>query len=168
MDIGAHVGRYSVKLAKHCRWVYSFEPNPITRKALEANVRLNEERNVTILPYACWNTNSIRHLTLKRSGSRLFVGKVPETIEVKTVPMDEVVSESEEVELVKIDVEGAEYQVIQGMKRTLVKWKPHLIIEVHRWGGQGEEIESFLRNYGYRVRRIGADLIDYGYFIVAE
>jgi FkbM family methyltransferase len=168
VDIGAHVGKYSVRLAKRCKWVYSFEPNPINREALEANVKLNGEGNVTILPYACWSTDSIRHLTLKRSGSRLYAGKVPDTIEVKTVPMDQVVSESEEVELIKIDVEGAEYPVIQGMRRTLAKWKPRLIIEVHQWGGQGEEIESFLQNYGYQVERIGADMIDYGYFIVAE
>ncbi len=168
MDIGAHVGKYSVRLAKQCRWVYSFEPNPFTREALEANIRLNGEKNVTILPYACWNTNSIQHLSLTGPSSRLSEREAPGTIEVKTVPMDEVVSESEEIELVKIDVEGAEYPVLQGMKRTLAKWKPRLIIEVHQWSGQGEEIESFLQNYGYQVRKIGANLIDYGYFLVAE
>jgi FkbM family methyltransferase len=52
-----------------------------------------------------------------------------ETISVRTARLDEVIPAEQRVDFVKIDVEGAEQQVLQGAVRTLARWHPHVVFE---------------------------------------
>jgi precorrin-6B methylase 2 len=53
LDIGAHIGYYTVKLARRCNRVVAFEPNPVNRAKLLRNAELNGLTNVVVYPYAC-------------------------------------------------------------------------------------------------------------------
>ena len=151
VDVGAHVGYYSVRMARRCRRVIVFEPNPKNREVLVKNLELNNLRNVTVLSYAAGESRYKARLWLAGSGSTLLEGYVTgESVEVDVVPLDEVV---EYADIVKVDVEGYEWNVIQGMGKLLDKYKPTLIVEHHDFRHYRTKdyprIRSYLKSLGY-------------------
>lgn len=150
-DVGANRGYYTVRMAGRCGRVVAFEPNPLNRAKLVRNVELNGLRNVTVLPYACGEARYRAKLYPAGSGSTLLEGFVStEPIEVEVVPLDEVL---DRVDLVKIDVEGYEWYVLQGARRLIESCKPVLVIEHHDFRHYGTrhypKIKEFLRGRGY-------------------
>jgi len=151
VDVGAHVGYYTIRMAKRCREVISFEPNPVNRRKLLKNIELNGLSNVKVYPYAAGEGRYKATLWLADAGSTMLPGFVAgESIEVEVVPLDELVKEAD---VVKIDVEGYEWKVIQGMTKLLNTCKPALIIEHHDFRHYGirdyPAIRAFLRGMGY-------------------
>lgn len=79
-------------------------------------------------------------------------------IQVRTVPLDEMIPESEPVLLLKIDVQGWEYHVLKGASKLLSRNKneaPYLIYEederlLQASNSSAKEIREFLRTVGYR------------------
>ena len=151
IDIGAHVGYYTVRMAKKCREVIAFEPNPRNRETLLKNIELNNIHNVTVYSYAVGESRYKAKLWLASAVSTLLEGYVAgESIEVDVVPLDEVVNYAD---VIKIDVEGYEWNVIQGMKNLLTKHKPTLIIEHHDFRHYKihdyPKIKQYLKSLGY-------------------
>jgi hypothetical protein len=68
---------------------------------------------------------------------------------VKAFPLDEVLGSVEYVDLIKIDVEGAEYEVLKGAKNTLLKTKC-VVIELTR---NVKEVLEFLMNFGFKIKK---------------
>jgi len=147
LDVGAHIGydtlKASVKVGPSGK-VISFEPNPRTLKELTANIAASHAANVTVEPIAC--TDKEQTLTLYDStsegnsgASSLSLanadaarrGTLP-SYAVKGRPIDEVVRELRlsRLDVIKVDVEGAEYLVIQGARETLQRFHPKLVMEV--------------------------------------
>lgn len=151
IDVGAHVGYYSVRMARRCREVIVLEPNPKNREVLLKNLELNNLSNVTVLSYAAGESRYKARLWLAGTGSTLLEGYVAgESVEVDVVPLDEVV---EHADIVKIDVEGYEWNVVQGMKSLLAKHKPALVIEHHDFRHYKTQsypkIKQYLKDLGY-------------------
>jgi hypothetical protein len=114
VDIGASDGYFSLlmaKLAGPSGAVYAFEPNGVTE--IRANFGLNAQ-----IPLARLEA---------------FTAFVSATSGSGSVSIDELVQEREidAINVVKIDVDGAEMNVIQGMMGTLRQFHPHLFVEVH-------------------------------------
>jgi FkbM family methyltransferase len=150
-DVGAHLGYYTVRMANKCGRVVAFEPNPKSRAKLLKNIELNGLRNVTVLPYACGEARYRAKLYPAGSGSTLLEGFVSaEPIEVEVVPLDETL---DRVDLAKIDVEGYEWNVLQGARRLIETCRPVLVIEHHDFRYYGTSwyprIKEFLRERGY-------------------
>lgn len=125
VDVGANVGYYTLLAGKHLRGtghVHAVEPAPDNLAVLKRNLMLSRLGNVTVHPYAAGRRHERRTFYLTEWGgthglygsdfSRL-VGQM----EVSVVPLDEAIQST--VDLVKIDVEGAELEVLDGMKRIL-------------------------------------------------
>lgn len=78
-------------------------------------------------------------------------------LQVKSIPLDEVIKESEPVLLLKIDVQGWEYHVLKGARKLLSREKseaPYLIYEederlLQASNSSSKEIRDFLRTMGY-------------------
>lgn len=129
VDVGAYVGYFSVRLAKHYKQITAIEPNPHNREALSKNLELNGISNVKILSVACDNQKGIRTLYHKGPGSRTYITEEQlEEIQVETDLLDSLV---EDPMAVKIDTEGSEANVLEGSKR-LISQGPVWIIEDHR------------------------------------
>jgi len=78
---------------------------------------------------------------------------------------------STRVDLVKIDVEGAEMMVLGGMTSTLTRFRPRLIIEIHpkkleSFGAKPTEVVGFIEGLGYRVAEIKRETTHSDYFFV--
>ena len=160
VDVGAHVGLYTVTaaLATGGR-VLAFEPNPAARAQLAENIRLNERRNVLVVPKAVGAEpgRALLHVpaTPDPSFSSLEAGRfaegAPVDVEVTTVDA-EVEAAGLRPTVVKVDVEGGELGVVEGMARTLATHRPTLLVEVSEQSAR--ELARRLEGYsGFRVGR---------------
>jgi ABC-type Fe2+-enterobactin transport system substrate-binding protein len=92
--------------------------------------------------------------------SSLFINHNQEYLDIELKPADEVLALLPRVDLIKIDTEGAELAVLQGLIATLQSKRPTLIIEFSPsfWGEEkvqkGREFMSILRNANYTIRDI--------------
>ena len=160
IDVGAHVGRYTVMVGKRVRRVVSIEPSSDNFDALRCNVALNNLRYITALRYACWEKAGTR-LRLFRSsspGKHSLLHPQSTSEVVDTVTLDGVLAglgiNPAEVGLVKIDAEGAEPQILKGAEKLLESGRPRVVFEAFpRTRGFAAGV---LRSYGYkRIRRVG-------------
>jgi hypothetical protein len=87
---------------------------------------------------------------------------------VKCAPLDDVL-EGQQVDFIKLDVEGADLHALRGLQRTLSRCKPVMLIEDHSTLGYYEQadLHTLLDELGYRNRRIAASYLESEY-IVAE
>lgn len=181
LDIGAYIGQYTLLAAKYAPVgrVVAFEPHPISYQRLQAHVACNRLGNVCILHQAAGQMPG--RLPFALSEQAFDSGLVPsgwsgEKIEVEVAPVDEVVRQInlERVDVMKVDVEGAEGQVLRGARETLARFHPLLIVEMDRhreqaFGDAPEDILGYLRNLGYahyllrrhRLTPVGDQIGDY-------
>jgi len=165
-DVGANIGFFTIlcsRLVGPQGRVYAFEPIPQNLATLRHNVTLNALSNVTIVDKALSSATGTAEMfvspwsafhSLNVEGATKQDNHGPETgeITVQTVTLDEFVG-GEGVrapDLVKIDVEGAELIVVDGMRETLRSVKPLLLCELHDTKlGYGEFVDSI--DYCVRV-----------------
>ena len=129
VDIGAHVGYYTLLMAqlvgKNGK-VYSFEPDPVNFQLLKKSVEINGFENVVLIQKAVSNITDKVKLFLGDNDSainRIYdakLGDAKESIDVESIRIDEYFKENDElVNFIKIDSEGSEIKIINGMKQFL-------------------------------------------------
>jgi FkbM family methyltransferase len=131
IDVGAHVGYYSLLAARQVGSegkVYSFEPEPINYSLLVKNVELNGYKNVTTISQAVSSAKGSTTLfvsALDSGRNSVFHHGLPESgsVEVATTSLDAFLDKHgwPKIDLIKIDVEGAELNVLAGMTELLRK-----------------------------------------------
>ena len=126
IDIGAHIGLFSIYLAK--RWpslkVLAFEPFPINYRNCLENLRLNGVTNVLLSPKAVVNENRLLTMAAdpyNSGGASALVQLFRSNEVVSSIPsirLDEVFSlhAIEHCKLLKIDCEGMEYEILLGAR----------------------------------------------------
>lgn len=140
MDIGGHVGYYSMLAARKTGptgRVYTFEPDLANFELLSKNVKINGYDNIVLINKAVSNSagSATLHVSALDNGRHsIFDHKIPQngSIEVETISLDTFLTSqgSPDVGLIKIDVEGAEQTVLDGMDRLLRESpKVNMIIE---------------------------------------
>jgi FkbM family methyltransferase len=149
IDVGAHMGSYSLILSKTCEKVVALEPQEAVRRVLLRNLRLNKVNNVHVLPYAASaKSGTSAEIVGTGSSAKVLFGKGT----VATITVDDVVKQffpDKGPDLVKIDVEGHELEVIKGTWKTLKERKPLLLVEV--WEHNNNNVRRLLEEYSYRV-----------------
>ena len=168
-DIGANFGLYSVLLsdAPSLQAIEAFEPLPRNMDQLAANLYLNGlDTRVTTHALALSDREARMQLfvdahstgvsTLNPDGVVRQASAYDQRIEVSTRPLDSLTGLRDTAILAKVDVEGAELQVLEGMKGLLAANRVWLQIEtMPETTGQ---VAVFMRQLGYRpLQQIGAD-----------
>lgn len=168
IDIGANFGLhtlYAAQLVNHQGHVFAFEPVPSNLTLLQKNVTLNGvQHQVKIVPQALSNS-SASFLTFYLPSEKVAVtaslrpnSDNRKTIQVANSRLDDFWSNINlPVQLIKIDVEGAEVEVLRGAENVLKQWHPKLLIEVHgfalpNFGTSVNELRDFLKHLGYQER----------------
>lgn len=165
IDIGAHVGYYSL-LAGHANRhakVIAFEPLPAVYDRLMRNVRLNGLTNVACVAAAVGRENQtapffhVMSLEVPCSSSLSYDvvkhNRDVRSSNVQVVRLDDFLHEHgvANVDIVKLDTEGTEAHVLEGMVRTLERDRPAIICEIlPETAGIAERVELLLRPLGYR------------------
>jgi len=125
LDIGANIGYYTLIFAKlvgeHGK-VFAFEPDPTNFALLKKNVEMNGYSNVILVPKAVSNENKKAKLFLceQNQGMHRVYNSVfcNESIDIEFLKLDDYFQD-EKISFIKIDIEGAEYNAIQGMLNLL-------------------------------------------------
>ena len=150
-DIGANLGFFTVigaKIVGQTGQVHAFEPVPDNYNYLCKNVEINEFPNVSAHQYAISKSTGKGQLFLSdySGGATLSETSIPPDFKgamaVELAAIDDLIGQQNFLPptLVKIDVEGAEMDVLQGMIQTIEKYKPIIIYEID----DGDEI-AFLQ-----------------------
>jgi FkbM family methyltransferase len=153
VDAGAHVGLFTLRASTYAERVISLEPHPLNRKLLELNLSLNEASSVTVVPSALWCSNEGAVLVGGRhsaEGSLLRETGPQQT--VMTITLDEVVSETGPVDLLKMDIEGAEVPVLLTCDDRSLRSVAAIAAELHY--SSEEELTPLLRRLedcGFKV-----------------
>jgi FkbM family methyltransferase len=134
IDVGAHIGFLSVVLSRAVGpsgHVIALEPALENIRYLRTNLERNRARNVRVEVLAADSHTGKRAFNITGSTDSHGFYDHPLTptmsvIEVETISLDELVTSP--VELIKIDVEGAELDVLKGMRQTLAAGGPNLLV----------------------------------------
>jgi FkbM family methyltransferase len=158
VDAGANKGVYTYFLAKLCRHVFAYEPNPKIFGILERSVKW---ANVTLRPAALSDASGHDRLIVPRRKAGYsnqlatlrkdkFAGEVME-VPVETRRLDD--EDVGDVGFIKIDVEGYERKVLEGARRTLARFRPHLLVEIQKahTGEPVQETLAFVQGLGYEA-----------------
>ncbi len=165
-DVGANAGYYTTLMAQSARLgsVHAFEPDPVCGALLQLNVRINRLENVVLNPVVLGATpGRVQFVRATDSGfnSLRDTGRRPVsgTFQVTMNTMDAYAESSgiRRVDVLKIDVEGAEGLVIEGARRLLedASTQPRLILlelfepNQRPFGSKIEDIVTRLGRCGY-------------------
>ena len=172
IDIGANIGYYSLLAARKVGTsgvVVAIEASPPIYSTLAWHVRFNRRSNVRTVQAAAMAQRSIVRLF---AGNPDNIGKtstIPrngESVDVQGLPLSEILDENEirRARIIKIDVEGAELHVLQGLLPLLDGMRPDLeiVMEVSPSLMPGamdsaEQIFSIMRKHGFAARRFDND-----------
>jgi FkbM family methyltransferase len=180
-DIGANQGEFTLFAAKRLSrgTVLAFEPMPAVYAHLGENIALNHLANVcahnvgladepgVVEMYTADATDPARQspfLELPNEGVATMFSEIHHGASVgsaKIEVFDEIFAQSglQRLDVMKIDVEGAELAVLRGARRTITQYRPHIFMEVNRETTQAAgyspaDLLDFLMELGYEVYRI--------------
>ena len=163
LELGANIGYYVLiesTVLSDKGYIYAVEPAPENVRLLEKNVALNKIKNVEICHMAMSNT---------KGTAKLYMGKAcnlhslinssnasdSEYVEVETDTVDNFIKGRKPVTFLRMDVEGYETEVIDGMHDIFKS--PHferLFVEIHPHRVSSEKMQKFLqtvREYGFEI-----------------
>jgi FkbM family methyltransferase len=161
LDIGAHIGAFSASAARAARGVtvYAFEPAPENLELLSNNVARNRLSNVRVSAQAVSGRPGTRQLHLSDSpaGHSLHGHEPSERqLAVETVTLDEILSRHamDAVDLLKMDCEGAEYEILEGASTETLNRLRRIAMEVHTLDESRTpaRLATMLEGHGFNVR----------------
>jgi FkbM family methyltransferase len=170
-DVGANVGQYTL-VASGCvgpaGQVHSFEPEPVTFAWLERNVRLNPVTNVHLNPIALFSERTTMKMyvaSVRDTGSNSLVGEPwtysGQTRDVECVTLDDYMAQHgiDHIDVMKMDIEGAELAALKGAQRLFSGPRPPVFIiefeeDRQRLAGTScAELARYLTDRGYALFR---------------
>ena len=177
IDVGANIGYFSLIMAKCVEngKVFSFEPELKNFELLEKNLDENEYSNVVLENKAVGNKNGITEMYLADKNDNIYsssmhkifsskiVSQLSNTISVNIIKLDEYfvnLGLINKIDLVKIDVEGAEFDVLRGMEKIIDGNKNIKIImefcleNLEDFGSNPKDIMHFLKDKGFKIWKI--------------
>lgn len=146
IDVGSNKGFYSKLMKKRFRRVISIEPDPQFTYNHPMRVCLSNHNGTAKVFRNKFNN----FMTLREPGDFHVEGAELETFEVGTVKVMKYDDLGQKADLVKLDVEGAEFDVLEGMEKFL---PVNLIVELHDERREAE-LMAVLRNKGYVITRL--------------
>lgn len=155
LEIGANIGYYVLlenKIANNGK-IFAFEPLLFNRKLLNMNVKLNDVNNIEIFPFALGDQNKEQkfYIYKKRNWSSFnknIKGEIVSSEIVKTITIDDFVEEylgDTSPTVLRMDVEGYEYEVIKGATNTIASCNNlKIFMEIHSHILPQEKIDDLL------------------------
>lgn len=139
LDIGGNIGIIAAILSKKMpkgSVIYSFEPAPLSFKYLADTARV-QKGNARIVPVNNAVSNNTEKIYFTNNGSsctnQISTANAANTIAIQPIRIDDFCRENNIVpELIKIDIEGAEYLALDGMRKTLKNTNCIVLVEIHK------------------------------------
>ena len=170
LDVGANTGQHSLFMSAFCNSVHSFEPYEVVRAKLESKINVNGIKNIHIHKlglgdkaeeleyYAPQGCNSGMGTFLDENGEthKELIGKLEVVIGDEYLKSNGI----DNISLIKIDVEGFEKAVLLGLKETLQKHRPIILMELSghtKASFEGKDGLLKVLPNGYKINQIIAE-----------
>ena len=163
VDIGAHIGGYTVLASKKGATVYAYEPEPGNYRLLKRNTAINRCKKAKLYNLAVSSRKGAITLNVDAKGSGLHslyqLSSASRRATVLAVPLHEVITANKlkSIQVLKIDAEGAEYGILLPASRSDLKKIRTIILEYHDYidhGHNKKQLELILRDSGFKVHDI--------------
>lgn len=171
VDVGAHVGLWSLALSEWYQnrynvkpLIYALEPDASNFVRLRQNAQ-QDETGIVPAQVAAWNRSDWLYLEQNENPGRHKVhqlaGQQQGRMRVQAVALDDVANtpDKRKIDLIKIDVEGAELHVLNGARSILVE-NEHLLVIVEycvehleEYGDTPQQITKFMQAHGFKPVR---------------
>lgn len=133
VDIGANIGYYSLLAASHIGdtgKVMAFEPGAENTALLTRSAQANGFDNVVVYPYAVSDANETVGFTMDDSNGQIKPGNPADwACQVQTVILDTFLAAEPRIDLIKMDIEGAEGRALRGMQQLIRRHQPIIFTE---------------------------------------
>jgi FkbM family methyltransferase len=164
VDAGANLGYFTVMCAPLVARVVAFEPVATNHRYCAANVALGAFDNVEVLRCGLWSDNTT--LYVKSEAASVMTAAITHednaaALEpIRAVSLDAMIASAElalpRLDVVKMDVEGAEVAALRGMRDTIARLRPRVIMEVNRpalamLGAGIQDVWDFFQEAAYDV-----------------
>lgn len=166
-DLGAHQGFLAMLASRLINGegkVYAFEPLPSNFNRMEENIQRNAIKNCVLYNVAVSDSSKlVKFSSSQEDVSNTYIKSSPafqskSFVEVKAVSLDELLEKNELTppDFIKIDVEGAELDVLKGAAKILKVHSPILYLETHNVHNPGidQACINFLTSLNYKVSEI--------------
>ena len=170
-DVGANARYYTILMASLLKRlgggvVHSFEPMSGNQARFLENMKINQLDNATLVKNIVSNQNGMKEIFFNNpqntgTSSIYNILETENSEKVEAITLDQYISQSgvQRVDLVKIDVEGHELEVLEGMNLSIERFSPDFFIEVNReilnsLGKSPNDLYKFLQGHGYRSYKI--------------
>lgn len=132
VDVGANIGNHSIYFSSECKadLVISIEISDIIFKILEGNVKENNLDNIKIFNVGAGSKESLVTLSDLNTKNIGMTKIIDDNGDVKILPLDILLTDIENIGLIKIDVEGYELEVIKGSLNIINKFSPIIVAEM--------------------------------------
>jgi FkbM family methyltransferase len=157
IDVGAHIGYYSMYVHPLVRKVYAFEPDP--RNLPDLKVNAASVSNIEVVAEAVSSrSDTARFYIGGDSTLSTLQATAGETIEVRTTSIDDFVAGRPGINptLLKIDAEGHDFEVLLGMKGTVAAYQPILLIECN-----SDELFGLCAEWQYSIFAFTCDRVSF-------
>lgn len=174
IDVGANIGYFSLfasRLVGSNGTVQAFEPVKRLSTQFSASIRKNNFDNIYLHRYACGSETREMNMMVneQNAGSSSLIeaknqfGSVREHIQVKK--MDDILKNIQRIDMMKIDVEGYEFEVLKGAENLIKKHKPKIIFEFSpviyeaSLAGSSLQLLKFLTEHHYAIQTLRGELL---------
>ena len=159
LDVGSYIGLHTFTLSELANKVYSFEPVPLISKCVEKSIKAKNIKNVIHLNVACGDTSHKTFIHTNHNGDSSLAGirdhMFIQKFECQVIKLDDKIYES--IKLIKIDVEGSEWSVLNGASRIIEDCKPIIILETFKTKRNLKNLVEFCEYYNYNFEYISGD-----------
>ena len=156
IDVGAHVGLYSLVVSDYARRIISIEPHPVNYRLLEINRIVNNIEAMTTLNVAVVGTkaNSVKLCEGCHSGgSSIVIESSSRCYQIQAITLNELIENyvANSRVLLKMDIEGAEFNVFKTIDLDLLRSIERIVMEIHLRYGSLDIIVDKLKSAGFTV-----------------
>lgn len=176
LDIGAHIGLFSIiaaKLAGSGAKIFAFEPAPSAQKVLNQTIAINHlQKTITAVNAAmgCAPGNIIFFVSDNEADNSNSLVRYKEdrklhgiSVQVDTIDHFAATQNLTQIDFIKIDVEGAEYDTLRGGTTVFKTLRPNFILAIHpepiaKKGDKLQDIYELLQQLNYSIEYKGLPL----------
>lgn len=156
VEAGANFGAHTVAMAQMIGptgYIFAFEPQRLVFQAMVANIAINSLDNVTTVQAALGSHAGVARIPILNPNKGLNFGSfsigmfdIGESVPIQTIDSLDL----NQCRLIKVDVEGMEYEVLEGARKTIERLRPLLYVENDR-GEKSQQLISQIQSFGYRL-----------------
>jgi len=159
LDVGSYIGTHTIELSKLAKKVYSFEPVPLISACVEKTIKSMNITNVIHKNVGCGREKGSDFIHTNYNGNSSLGGIRDHLFNQKfaceIVKLDDIIHEK--IKLIKIDVEGSEWEVLAGAIGIIEEYKPIIILETFKRKRNLKLLDEFAEGFDYDYEYISGD-----------